>query len=165
MISCTEFIWTYNELFKFLEARAGKQEVVAFWQEISSRFLTNLEEYVAREGTWGMKRYWNHTLQEEGAVHNIICTDDVFIIDMYECPSAKLIREGPAEPYPAYCEHCAVLYPPMLERYGFDVWTDIISVERGACRITVKRKGKPWPDSIIHNEGYMPEGGPGAPTP
>ena len=158
MISCTEFIWTYNELFKFLEARHGKEEVYELWRGISKDFLWNLEKYVREEGTWGMRRYWGHTLPDEGAVFNMIVTDDVFIIDMYRCPSANLVHTGPAEPYPDYCEHCVVLYPPLIERLGFECRADVIDCKAGTCRFTVKRKGAPWPDSLINHQGYLPEG-------
>jgi len=39
MISCTEFILAYNELFKFLEERHGKEAVIDFWKGISDNFL------------------------------------------------------------------------------------------------------------------------------
>ena len=35
MISCTEFIPAYSELFKFLESKGGKQAVVDFWNYLS----------------------------------------------------------------------------------------------------------------------------------
>lgn len=120
MISCTEFIWVYNELFKFLEARGGEEKVIAFWKGISDNFLGNLREYVQAEGLKGMYRYWSHTLGEEGGKHVMTLYDDMFVIDMHECPSAKLIHQsGRVEPYPKYCEHCRWLYPPLLRELGF----------------------------------------------
>ena len=35
MVSCTEFILAYNELFKFLEEGYGKRAVIKFWEYIS----------------------------------------------------------------------------------------------------------------------------------
>ena len=32
MISCTEFIWVYGELFRFLEEHGGEAKVIEFWQ-------------------------------------------------------------------------------------------------------------------------------------
>ncbi|MCC6695216.1 MAG: hypothetical protein IT365_06265, partial [Candidatus Hydrogenedentes bacterium] len=65
MISCTEFIWVYSELFRYLDERGGKDEVFAFWKGISDNFLGNLREYIRTEGLKGMHKYWTHTLGEE----------------------------------------------------------------------------------------------------
>lgn len=140
MISCTEFIWTYNELFKFLHERYGKQSVIDFWIGISDHFLGNLDDLVARKGIQGMKKYWTHTLTEEGAEYVMTVKENTFIIDMHRCPSVGLLNEGPAERYADYCEHCAWLYPRILERYGFEARVDIISRERGECRLTVRKR-------------------------
>ena len=67
MISCTEFILAYNELFKFLDKKCGKKKVIGFWESISDNFLHNLEFLVREKGISGMKEYWTHTLTEEGA--------------------------------------------------------------------------------------------------
>jgi hypothetical protein len=141
MISCTEFIWVYNELFKFLEARGGEEELHAFWLGIADKFLWNLRDYVAADGLEGMHRYWSHTLGEEGGHHVMTLYDDMFVIDMHECPSAKKIFQGErVAPYPKYCEHCRWLYPPLLEALGFDAEMDIINCEKGTCRLTVRKK-------------------------
>ena len=64
--------------------------------------------------------------------------DDMFIIDMQDCPSAKLVHQsGRIEPYNKYCEHCQVLYPPLIREYGYEVDYDIISCKKGRCRMTV----------------------------
>ena len=140
MISCTEFIWCYNELFRFLHDRHGKEDVIDLWRSISEGFLGNLEALVQEKGTHGMHEYWTHTLTEEGAEHVMTVTDDKFIIDMHGCPSVRLLREGPVNMYDHYCEHCAWLYPPILERFGFDVRMDVIDQEEGLCRLTVRRR-------------------------
>jgi len=141
MISCTEFIWVYNELFKYLERRGGDAKVIEFWKGISDQFLGNLREYVRAEGLKGMHRYWSHTLGEEGGRHGMTLYDDMFVIDMHECPSAKLIYQGDVvEPYEKYCEHCRWLYPPLLREFGFEADMDVIDCERGRCRLTVRKK-------------------------
>ncbi|HPG69548.1 MAG TPA: hypothetical protein PLO37_22095 [Candidatus Hydrogenedentes bacterium] len=140
MISCTDFIWVYSELFKFLEARGGEAKVIEFWRGISDEFLTNLREYVAEDGLKGMFRYWSHTLGEEGGRHHMTLYDDMFVIDMHDCPSAKKIfRDGRVEPYPKYCEHCRWLYPPLLEEFGYEVDYHVLDCEKGACRLTVRK--------------------------
>ena len=44
MISCTEFIPAYSELFKFLESKGGPEAVEYFWNYLSDNFLGNLRE-------------------------------------------------------------------------------------------------------------------------
>lgn len=138
MVSCTEFIWCYSELFRFLEEKDGEEKVHEFWKGISNNFLGNLREYIEKDGLAGMHQYWTHTLTEEGGRHKLSLYEDMFIIDMQDCPSAKLVHQsGRIEPYKKYCEHCQVLYPPLIREYGYEVDYDIISCEKGRCRMTV----------------------------
>ncbi|MCC6486879.1 MAG: hypothetical protein IT364_05205 [Candidatus Hydrogenedentes bacterium] len=149
MISCTEFIWVYSELFRYLDERGGKDEVFAFWKGISDNFLGNLREYIRTEGLKGMHKYWTHTLGEEGGRSILTLYDDTFIIDMHDCPSARLVHQsGRVAPYESYCEHCRHLYPPLIREYGYEVDYDVISCEKGRCRMTVKRPpGAVTPDA------------------
>lgn len=140
MISCTEFIWCYSEMFRFLEEKDGEAKVHEFWKGISDNFLGNLREYIEKDGLEGMHKYWTHTLTEEGGRHRLSLYEDMFVIDMQDCPSAKLVHQsGRIEPYKKYCEHCQVLYPPLIEEYGYQVDYDIISCEKGRCRMTVTK--------------------------
>ena len=141
MISCTEFIWVYSELFRFIEEREGEEGLIRFWRRLADTFLENLREYVEQDGLEGMHRYWSHTLGEEGGRHTMTLYDDMFVIDMHECPSAKLIFQGGrVEPYPKYCEHCRWLYPPLLEELGYEARMDVLSCEQGQCRLTVRKR-------------------------
>ena len=143
MISCTEFIWVYVELFRYLEKRGGDDLLIKFWKGISENFLANLREYVESEGFAGMHRYWSHTLGEEGGRHTMSLYDDMFVIDMHECPSAKLVFEnGRIAPYPKYCDHCRWLYPPLLADLGYDAQVDIIDNKKGQCRLTVTKQSQ-----------------------
>lgn len=140
MISCTEFIWTYNELFRFIEEESDEEQVIDFWKGISDNFLGNLREYIRSEGLTGMNRYWTHTLGEEGGRSHLSLYDDMFVIDMHDCPSAKLIHQsGRVKPYEKYCEHCRWLYPPLIREFGYEVDYDVISCEKGRCRMTVRK--------------------------
>lgn len=145
MISCTEFIWVYNELFRFIEERGGEEMLRAFWRGIAEHFLGNLRDLVRNEGLAGMHRYWSHTLGEEGGRHTLSLYDDLFVIDMHDCPSVRLVRNGRVDPYAEYCEHCRWLYPPLLEAFGYEVDYDIISCEKGRCRMTVRRAEEKTP--------------------
>lgn len=141
MISCTEFIMAYNELFKFLEEGHGKQAVTDFWVGISDKFLRNLRELVAKKGVQGMKEYWIHTLTEEGAKYKMSATEDEFAIDMYGCPSVGILRwNRHIKQYPDYCKHCDILYRRVIEKYGFTYDYEYIDENLGRCRLTVRKK-------------------------
>jgi len=140
MISCTEFIWVYAELFRFLENRGGDDLLIKFWEGIRENFLGNLRDYVEQDGLAGMHRYWSHTLGEEGGRHTMSLYDDMFVIDMHQCPSANLVfQSGRIRPYEKYCRHCLWLYPPLLNELGYEATFTIIDAETGQCRLTVKK--------------------------
>lgn len=140
MISCTEFIWAYNELFKYIEHSHDRAEVDRLWEGISDDFLNNLRELVREKGTRGMQEYWTHTLTEEGALHTMTCTDDDFAIHMHECPSVALLHNGPAERYRDYCKHCDTLYRRVIEPFGYEYHVEYIDEQRGECRLEIKRR-------------------------
>jgi hypothetical protein len=51
MVSCTEFIPLYSELFKFLENKGGKQEVLKYWQFVSDKYVEpRLGEEIKKHG-------------------------------------------------------------------------------------------------------------------
>jgi hypothetical protein len=148
MISCTEFIWVYGELFRYIEERGGETALISFWKGIASEFLWNLRAAIEEDGLRGMHRYWSHTLGEEGGKWAMTLHEDMFVIDMHECPSAKKVFSGGRiAPYAKYCEHCRWLYPPMIREYGYEADYDIIDCKKGRCRLTVRRpEGADTPD-------------------
>jgi len=139
MISCTEFILAYNELFKFLHEKYGKDSVIDFWEYISDNFLQNLENLVREKGIAGMAEYWTHTLTEEKAEYQMSVGENCFEIYMKKCPSVGLLNKSKAVKYPHYCEHC-ILYKKIIEKYGFAYEENIIDKERGICLLKVVRK-------------------------
>ncbi len=143
MISCTEFIPAYSELFKFLDKKGGKKAVNDFWNYLSDNFLGNLEELVKKHGIMGCWMYWSHTLNEEAADFTMTCDEDAgeFTIDMHYCPSkGRLLNFKHIEPYEDYCGHCQVLYNRVLEPLGFEQIYDTSHVNEARCKLTFKRK-------------------------
>lgn len=139
MISCTEFIPAYSELFKYLQQKAGKQAVVAFWEHLSDAFLDNLRELATKKGLAGCFEYWSHTLAEEAADFRMTLADDLFRIEMRHCPSKGRLLESPhLQVYPDYCEHCQVLYRRVLEPLGFAYDLDLSQIDRARCVLTVR---------------------------
>ena len=137
MISCTEFIPVYNELFKFLHKKYGKKAVVDFWKYISDEFLKNLDKLVKEKGIGGMAEYWTHTLTEEGAEYTMSVGRDYFEIYMKKCPSVDILNRKGLRKYPFYCEHCDVLYRRVIEKYGFRYKIKFIDTQKGRCKLTV----------------------------
>ena len=153
MISCTEFIPAYSELFKFLEKEGGKQAVLDFWNYLSDNFLGNLKDLVEREGLRGCWLYWSRTLNEESADFTMELDEEAgwFRIVMHRCPSkSRLIDNGRVEPYHDYCGHCGVLYRRVLEPLGYDCDFDKSGCDQARCCLVVRDRKK-----VRHlTEGY-----------
>lgn len=149
MISCTEFIPAYSELFKYIHERGGREAVTRFWEDLSDRFLGNLASAVDREGLAGCWTYWSHTLNEEAADFRMTYDDerDIFSIRMRYCPSkGRLLREKHIEPYYDYCRHCDVLYRRVLEARGYRYYYDQSGCPQAQCHLVVCE-----PDAVLSN--------------
>lgn len=143
MISCTDFIPAYSELFKFLEERGGKQAVIDFWNTLSDRFLVNLKNLVEQHGIRGCWLYWTHTLNEEAADFTIELDEDAgeFRCVMSRCPSkGRLLALQHITPYHDYCGHCDVLYRRVLEPLGYEYHMDLSKCDQAQCNIIIKKK-------------------------
>ncbi|MGI6086920.1 MAG: hypothetical protein ACOYCD_03070 [Kiritimatiellia bacterium] len=143
MISCTEFIPAYSELFKFLEERGGREAVIKFWEHLSDVYLTNLRDLAASRGLRGCWDYWAHTLNEEAADFTMELDEDAGELrgDMRHCPSkGRLLTYKHMQPYPHYCDHCDLLYRRVLEPLGFEYDIDLSQCDQARCRFTVRKK-------------------------
>ena len=128
MISCTEFIPLYSELFKYLYRCGGDEAVMEYWLYLSEKNigdLTNpnsLGANCARLGGFeGAMAYWGHTLGEEACdVCRIINPKEQYIYShMRHCPSMGMLNDlHHVKPYHDYCKHCDVIYEPVLKKYG-----------------------------------------------
>ena len=146
MISCTEFIPAYSELFKFLHARGGREAVLDFWNYLSDNFLGNLKDLVEKHGIRGCWLYWSHTLNEEAADFTMELDEEagVFRIEMHHCPSkGRLLEYRHFAPYGDYCGHCDVLYRRVLEPLGYEWEADLSHVDQARCAVVVRRKKAP----------------------
>ncbi|MFI4910282.1 MAG: hypothetical protein ACIAQZ_01300 [Sedimentisphaeraceae bacterium JB056] len=142
MISCTDFIPAYSELFRFLHEKGGEAEVVKFWENLSDNFLRNLRESAKAKGIAGCWEYWSHTLTEEAADFRMELDEanGVFTIEMRDCPSkGRLLNETHIQPYEHYCEHCDTLYRRVLEPLGFEYEIDLSKCHKAKCKLTVRK--------------------------
>ena len=143
MISCTEFIPAYSELFAFLEDKGGKQAVTDYWEHLAAAGIPLLEEMVRQYGIAGCYKYWSHTLNEEAADFTMRCDEEngVFTIEMRHCPSkGRLLEWSHFTPYPDYCKHCDVIYRRVLEPLGFQYEYDLSRCDRAQCSLKISRR-------------------------
>ena len=143
MISCTEFIYAYSELFRYIEEREGFQGVREYWERISDQSIRpTLGACVGAEGVRGCLTYWARTLREEAADFRMEYDSDAgrFVLYMRHCPSKGRLL-GTGKPcYAHYCEHCDTLYRRVLEAHGLYYSIDLSECQSARCRITVADK-------------------------
>ena len=140
MISCTEFIPSYSELFSYLEERDGKQAITKFWSFLfePTGDKIPLINFLKKERIRGCFSYWKGTLSEEASDVNIYLNEKAgwFMCEMYHCPSkGRLLRlkdEIGIEPYPDYCLHCDY-YRAAVEKVGLNYIWNFNGVDHAAC--------------------------------
>lgn len=150
MISCTEFIPLYSELFKYLEDLGGHDEVMRYWEYISDTYVADLlGKAVAGKGLRGCWDYWAKFLNEEACDFRMELDEraGTFSIDMRHCPSRGMLNSlTHMEPYYDYCGHCAVLYARQLKKFG--ILSDELDMSRvGEAKCFERYKAAPKQDS------------------
>ena len=125
MISCTEFIPAYSELFSYLDENHGREEVERFWSylfEPTGKGIP-LINFAKKDGLRGCWNYWRGTLTEEAADTLRYFNEEKGWIssEMRYCPSKgrllELEKEIGLKPYYDYCGHCDY-YRASLEAVG-----------------------------------------------
>ena len=144
MISCTEFIPCYSELFTYLENKQGRGEVDNFWKYL---FVPDgkgipLINFVLKDGIRGCYNYWAGSLNEEAADLTMYLNEKrgFFRIVMHKCPSKgrllKLEEEIGITPYHDYCLHCDS-YRAAIEKVGLKYLDDFNGIEKAACALLI----------------------------
>ncbi len=144
MISCTEFIPAYSELFSFLEERHGRAEVDRFWTYLFKPDGKGipLVNFVKKEGIRGCFTYWAGSLNEEAADFTMYLNEKrgFFKIKMHRCPSKGRLLELKDSigitPYHDYCLHCDH-YRAAVAEVGLDYTYDFTDVDKAACSILI----------------------------
>ncbi len=140
MISCTEFIPAYSELFTYLDDHYGKAEVDRFWTylfEPTGKGIP-LINFARAKGVRGCWEYWEGTLTEEAAdlVHYMNEEQGWIFGKMRYCPSKgrllELEKEIGLKPYYNYCGHCDY-YRAALNEVGLDWIRDHTEVDQAKC--------------------------------
>lgn len=144
MISCTEFIPAYSELFTYLDKKHGRGEVDVFWKylfEPDGRGIP-LINFVKREGIRGCFSYWSGSLNEEAADFTMYLNEICgwFMLKMHRCPSkGRLLQLGDEigiVPYHDYCLHCDS-YRAAIEAVGLKYIYNFAGTDRAACSILI----------------------------
>lgn len=137
MISCTEFIPMYSELFKYLHKLNGKKEVEKYWEYVSDKYVEPLlGKEIDKFGLQGCWEYWSKSLNEEACDFYMSFDEGegIFTNVMHGCPSKGMLnRLGYTNPYPDYCEHCEILYKKVVEKRGFTYKKDYSQVAEAKC--------------------------------
>ncbi len=144
MISCTEFIPAYSELFTFLEKKNGKKEVEKFWDYLFAPTGTGIPliNHVKKEGIKGCFTYWASSLNEEAADFTMYLNEKrgFFQIVMHRCPSKgrllELKEEIGLKPYLDYCLHCDY-YRKAVEKIGLKYLYNFTGVDKAYCSILI----------------------------
>lgn len=140
MISCTEFIPSYSELFKYIDDHYGYSAVQEFWAYLFKPDGKGIPliNFVKKDGLKGAFDYWAGTLKEESAdVTQILNLKQGWMKStMHYCPSKgrllQLQEELGIEPYAHYCDHCDY-YRSALEQCGLRWIVDHTNVDRASC--------------------------------
>lgn len=140
MISCTEFIPAYSELFTYLENKSGRAEVDKFWDYLFQPTGDGIPliNYLKNEGIRGCYSYWASTLNEEAADFTMYLNEKAgwFVSIMNHCPSKgrllKLQDEIGITPYHDYCLHCAY-YRKSIEKIGLKYHYNFIGIDHASC--------------------------------
>ena len=142
MISCTEFIPSYSELFNYLENKFGHEEVTKYWTYLFDPTKSALYEHRRKSGIRGCYNYCTHTLNEEAADFTMYLNEKrgFFMIKMHHCPSKGRLLEMQSKigvpPYHSYCLHCDY-YRLSAEACGFGYMYDFEGVEHAACSLMI----------------------------
>ena len=140
MISCTEFILSYNELFAFLDKCYGREEVDKLWDFLFKPTGKGIPliNFVRKDGVKGCIDYWTGTLTEESSEVTFIYNleEGWFVTQMHHCPSKGRLLDFQEtlgiEPYPHYCDHCDY-YRAALEEEGLTWIRDHLDVSKAGC--------------------------------
>lgn len=144
MISCTEFIPAYSELFTFLAKTRGRTEVDKFWAylfEPDGKGIP-LINFVEKEGIRGCYTYWSGSLNEEAADFSMYVNEKrgFFYLEMHRCPSKgrllQLKETDGVTPFPEYCLHCDY-YRHAVEKIGLKYIYNFSGMDKAACSLLI----------------------------
>lgn len=146
MIGCSDFCGHYEWTFAWLDGEGGIELVRRYWDEAISRdSQVHARALIVPEGMEGMRKYWQHTLEEEAAGYAFTSGETCFRVDMMKCPSKGFLIDNGLEQYSDYCDHCIGWIGPVMKDAGFVV--DHEHNHRGQCWWEFRKTDDPSPPS------------------
>lgn len=144
MISCTEFIPAYSELFSWLDRNYGYEEVKRFWCYLFEPDGTGIPliNELNQQGIKGCFSYWSATLNEEAADFTLYLNEKAgwFQLQMHACPSKgcllALEEKQNYHPYQNYCMHCDC-YRYAVEKAGLQYIFNTMETDQASCSIFI----------------------------
>ena len=139
MISCTEFIPAYSELFKFIDKKSGRQAVYDYWNWLFQPEKSPLNVHLDRAGLRGCWDYWTVIHIEEACDNTQVFSEKEgwHISCMHSCPSkGRFDKLGYMEPFDEYCKHCDG-YEWSLNKHGLVQYNDYRGAEKACCRTLI----------------------------
>lgn len=146
MIGVYDFNGHYEWTFAWLQRVGGRALLHAYWDEAIHRdSQRHAAALILARGIAGMTEYWGHTLAQEGGSHHTTATDQLFRIDMHECPSKGFLLRNRLRQHDDYCDHCMGWIGPLLRQAGFVA--DHQHNHCGQCWWELRRASDPTPPS------------------
>ena len=139
MISCTEFIPAYSELFKFIDKKSGRQAVYDYWNMIFQPEKSPLNDYLDQYGIRGCWEYWTVIHIEEACDNSQVFNEQEgwHISCMHSCPSkGRFDKLGYMKPFDEYCKHCDG-YEHALNKHGLIQINDFRGDDHACCRTLI----------------------------
>ena len=136
MISCTEFIPAYSELFKFIDKKSGRQAVYDYWHDLFQPEKSPLNGYLDKYGLRGCWEYWTVIHIEEACDATMLFNEEEgwWFSCLHSCPSkGRFTKLGYLEPFEDYCHHCDG-YEYSAAKHGFVNVQDYRGSEKACCR-------------------------------
>ena len=144
MISCTEFIPSYSELFTYLEDEHGRGEVDLFWNYLFQPDGKGIPliGFIEREGIKGGCSNGKGPRNEEAADFTMYVNEKrgFYFNEMHHCPSKgrllELKDEIGIEPYHDYCLHCD-MYRLAAEKCGLKYIYNFNGTDKASCSMLI----------------------------
>lgn len=140
MISCTEFIPAYSELFKYIDEVSGRQAVYDFWKDLFKPENHPLNHLIPKFGK--LRACWENwyvVFTEEACDNTMLYNEDEgwWLGCMHHCPSkGRFEQVDYMEPFDEYCKHCDS-YEIVLGKYGMKHCMDYRANEQAKCRCII----------------------------
>ena len=117
-----QFFGLYNDTFKYLKSKFGKDAVLDIWHEHSEIMGKVLDEHLTKYGPIeGAYIFWDTALKNEGLEFEIKKGKDFMELVIHNCVPIIWRKKHGVENYRDYCEHCDAIYSPVLRKHGYKV--------------------------------------------